>query len=96
VYVSRPLFIEEHGLRLLLEQRGTGVELSRSAYEAGDWANAVGTAWVKGREAKAVKLERESKGEMRKDEDVCTMASRIHDWVWEWWATKQQSREVNC
>ena len=29
VYVSRPLFIEGHRLRLLLERDGVGVELSR-------------------------------------------------------------------
>ncbi|CAA7266883.1 unnamed protein product [Cyclocybe aegerita] len=48
VYVSRPLFIEEHGLRLLLEREGVGVELSRQAYEAGDWGIAVSEALIKG------------------------------------------------
>lgn len=50
--VSRPLFIEEHGLRLLLSQEGVGEELSRAAYEAGDWASAVLSAYENGRMAK--------------------------------------------
>ncbi|KAF8969229.1 transmembrane amino acid transporter protein-domain-containing protein [Flammula alnicola] len=52
VYVSRPLFIEEHGLRLLLDQEGVGVELSRQSYEAGDWASAVKEALTQGEKAK--------------------------------------------
>ncbi|KAJ7822078.1 hypothetical protein B0H14DRAFT_1325836 [Mycena olivaceomarginata] len=52
VYVSRPLFIEEHGLRRLLDHDGVGVELSRESYEAGDWAGAIETAWRNGKEAK--------------------------------------------
>lgn len=55
VYVSRPLFIEEHGLRLLLEQEGVGVELSRQSYEAGDWASAVEEAFARGEDMKARK-----------------------------------------
>lgn len=62
VYVSRPLFIEEHGLRLLLEEEGTGVELSRAAYEMGDWAGAVSDAWTRGGAAKALKHALESNG----------------------------------
>ncbi|KAM0791885.1 hypothetical protein ACM66B_004140 [Microbotryomycetes sp. NB124-2] len=37
VYVPRPLFIEEFGLRRLMQQRGTCVELSRTDFEAGRW-----------------------------------------------------------
>ncbi|KAG6832797.1 hypothetical protein H0H92_009415 [Tricholoma furcatifolium] len=50
--LSRPLFIEEHGLRLLLDKEGVGAELSRQSYEAGDWACAVEDAWARGRGAK--------------------------------------------
>lgn len=42
--VSRPLFIEEHGLRLLLDQEGVGVEMSRQSYEAGDWSEKISEA----------------------------------------------------
>uniref|UniRef100_A0A8H7Y3N0 Inositol hexakisphosphate-domain-containing protein n=1 Tax=Psilocybe cubensis TaxID=181762 RepID=A0A8H7Y3N0_PSICU len=55
VYVSRPLFIEEHGLRLLLDTEGVGVELSRQSYEAGNWAKAVAEAYVNGKPAKDAK-----------------------------------------
>lgn len=53
--VSRPLFIEEHGLRALLDQSGVGVELARTAYEDGDWAAAVSEALAKGASRKARK-----------------------------------------
>lgn len=50
--VSRPLFIEEHGLRLLLDQEGVGIEMKREEYEAGDWAGKVSEAWEKGGQRK--------------------------------------------
>ncbi|KAK0223507.1 hypothetical protein IW262DRAFT_1367365 [Armillaria fumosa] len=62
VYVSRPLFIEEHGLRLLLDNEGVGVELSRDSYEAGEWAHAVQDAFLKGRAAKIKKREEMAAG----------------------------------
>ena len=47
VYVPRPLFIEEHGLRLFLEREGVGVELERVKYEVSEWAEAeIGRAHV--------------------------------------------------
>ncbi|KAF9466587.1 transmembrane amino acid transporter protein-domain-containing protein [Collybia nuda] len=55
VYVSRPLFIEEHGLRHLLTKEGVGVELLRQSYEAGDWADVVEEAWARGRDSKRKK-----------------------------------------
>jgi hypothetical protein len=59
--VSRPLFVEEHGLRLLLERDGVGVELGRLAYEEGDWAAKVKEAWELGRQAKERKRQDEGK-----------------------------------
>ncbi|KAG7451356.1 uncharacterized protein BT62DRAFT_978168 [Guyanagaster necrorhizus] len=55
VYVSRSLFIEEHGLRLILNSEGVGVELSRGSYEAGEWPHAVQDAFIKGQTAKIKK-----------------------------------------
>jgi hypothetical protein len=83
--VSRPLFIEEHGLRLLLDREGVGVELSRQSYEAGDWAGAVEEAWAKGRESKWQKREI-GVGE-RSQEHGRQMARMIVDWVREWQET---------
>ena len=69
--VSRPLFIEEHGLRLLLDEEGTGVELSRAAYEQGDWAGAVDEAYTRGAASKALKRALESRvGSGRKEDTV--------------------------
>ncbi|KAF9526354.1 hypothetical protein CPB83DRAFT_817170 [Crepidotus variabilis] len=76
VYVSRPLFIEEHGLRLLLSQEGTGVELSREGYEAGDWATAVEKAYLWGRDAKAEKLKAASQEIHTEDNWVDNTASK--------------------
>lgn len=89
--MSRPLFIEEHGLRLLLDTEGVGVELSRQSYEAGDWSCAVAEAYAKGKEAKNTKREimgGEGLGVDRdgRDREGKALAGRVLDWVKEWWA----------
>ncbi|KAK0469503.1 uncharacterized protein EV420DRAFT_1494846 [Desarmillaria tabescens] len=87
VYVSRPLFIEEHGLRLLLDNEGVGVELSRDSYEAGEWAHAVQDAFLKGQAAKIKKRE-----EMAAGVGINTraaqgkkMAASVVEWVNDCW-----------
>lgn len=80
--VSRPLFVEEHGLRLLLEREGVGVEMSRDAYEAGEWASAVSDAWRAGAKRK---LERRA-GKHAPDRRAQgqKMARDVIAWVNEW------------
>ena len=80
--VSRPLFIEEHGLRLLLERDGVGVELSRESYEAGEWADAVQEAYTRGKDAKERKRAEGETGKRAKEGR--TMASLLINWVHEW------------
>jgi L-arabinokinase len=41
VYVPRPQFIEEQGLLKLMKDQGSAVELTREAFEAGQWADAI-------------------------------------------------------
>ncbi|KAI8059125.1 hypothetical protein BC940DRAFT_314371 [Gongronella butleri] len=41
VYVPRPQFIEEYGLRKLMVDQGSAVELDRHDFEAGRWADAI-------------------------------------------------------
>ena len=82
--VPRPLFIEEHGLRLYLEQEGVGVELSRTQYEMGEWADAVEEAYTRGREAKARKRQVGETG--RRAEEGREMARYVVDWVGRWQA----------
>ncbi|RPD68439.1 hypothetical protein L226DRAFT_540699 [Lentinus tigrinus ALCF2SS1-7] len=84
VYVPRPLFIEEHGLRLYLEQEGVGVELSRTQYEMGEWADAVEEAYRKGLEAKARKRQVGETG--KRAEEGREMAQYVVDWVGRWQA----------
>ncbi|KAK0480195.1 hypothetical protein IW261DRAFT_1476648 [Armillaria novae-zelandiae] len=87
VYVSRPLFIEEHGLRLLLDNEGVGVELSRDSYEAGEWAHAVQDAFLKGRAAKIKKREEMAAGvgvDMHAAQGK-KMAASVVTWVNECW-----------
>ncbi|KAG7089308.1 hypothetical protein E1B28_011004 [Marasmius oreades] len=63
VFVPRPLFIEEHGLKLLLQESGVpDVELTREEYEKGDWAAKVYEAWTKGKEGKRQKRVEEGSG----------------------------------
>lgn len=82
VYVPRPLFVEEHGLRLLLQREGAGVELERVKYEVGEWAEAVEEAWMRGREAKARKRREGETG--RRTEEGREMARIVVDWVGRW------------
>ncbi|PCH42345.1 hypothetical protein WOLCODRAFT_72480 [Wolfiporia cocos MD-104 SS10] len=93
VYVPRPLFIEEHGLRLLLDTEGVGVELSRTSYEMGEWADAVEEAWQKGKAAKERKREEGETG--RRKEEGRKMAKDLVEWVerWEAAANKTVSEE---
>ena len=79
MYVPRPLFIEEHGLRLYLEKEGVGVELSRSAYEAGDWAAAVQEAYDKGRDKKIQKRAVGETGQLAAEGR--RKAAELIDWV---------------
>jgi hypothetical protein len=80
--VSRPLFVEENGLRLLLEREGVGVEMSRDAYEAGEWTSAVSDAWRAGAKRK---LERRAgkHGPDRRAQGL-KMARDVITWVNEW------------
>ncbi|KAG6919206.1 hypothetical protein DXG01_008504 [Tephrocybe rancida] len=90
VYVSRPLFIEEHGLRLLLDREGVGIELSRQSYEAGDWAVAVEEAYVRGREAKETKRANAQAGIGMDDKrkEGLNMARKVVAWTHDWWTVK--------
>ncbi|KAG6902827.1 hypothetical protein C0995_010712 [Termitomyces sp. Mi166 len=85
--VSRPLFIEEHGLRLLLDREGVGVELSRQSYEAGDWALAVEEAWTRGKGAKERKRVEASTGIGMDDKrkEGIDMARKVVSWTQDWW-----------
>lgn len=82
VYVPRPLFIEEHGLRRLLNSEGVGVELSREKYEDGDWAESVQEAWERGKEKKAWKRRVGENGERRREGEG--IAKELVGWVQEW------------
>lgn len=84
--MPRPLFIEEHGLRLLLEKEGVGVELSRTSYEMGEWADAVEEAWLKGKNSKKQKRAEGENG-MRGVQGR-GMAKYLVDWLQRWKATE--------
>ncbi|KAI5118143.1 hypothetical protein M0805_001742 [Coniferiporia weirii] len=82
VFVPRPLFVEEHGLKRLLTQEGVGVELSCERYEAGDWATHVRIAWEAGRAMKEHKRKVGENGERRRQGEK--MARELVEWVREW------------
>lgn len=50
--VPRPLFVEEFGLKRLMETRGTCLSMSRADFEAGRWASLVLQAYEMGKEKK--------------------------------------------
>ncbi|KAK7031204.1 hypothetical protein VNI00_013620 [Paramarasmius palmivorus] len=63
VFVPRPLFIEEHGLKLLLRESGVpGVELLREEYENGEWSHKILEAWMRGQEGKEERRREEEEG----------------------------------
>jgi len=84
--VSRPLFVEEHGLRLLLDKEGVGMELSRKAYEAGEWSSAVAQAYAKGRLMKETKRLNMSAGidVDKREKEVNQLAKDVINWFKEW------------
>jgi hypothetical protein len=82
--VSRPLFVEEQGLRLLLEREGVGVEMSRDAYEAGEWASTVSDAWRAGAQRKSER--RAGKHVLDRRAQGLQMARDVVTWVNEWTA----------
>ncbi|GJE96266.1 hypothetical protein PsYK624_124600 [Phanerochaete sordida] len=84
VYVPRPLFIEEHGLRMLLARDGVGIELSRTAYESGEWAGAVEKAYHLGKEKKQRKRDEGETGLRAKEGRE--MAEMLVGWVQKWQA----------
>jgi hypothetical protein len=90
--VSRPLFIEEHGLRLLLEREGVGVEMTRDEYEAGEWACAVSEAWNAGGQRK---LERRAgmHAPDRRGQGL-QMARDVVTWVNEWVAASNLTKHT--
>ncbi|GAA6014112.1 hypothetical protein JCM11491_004108 [Sporobolomyces phaffii] len=52
VYVPRPLFVEEFGLKRLMATRGVALELARTDFEAGRWQLHIDEAYERGRDAK--------------------------------------------
>lgn len=50
--VPRPLFVEEFGLKRLMQARGVALELDRTDFEAGRWEFHIAEAWERGFEAK--------------------------------------------
>jgi hypothetical protein len=90
--VSRPLFIEEHGLRLLLEREGVGVEMTRDEYEAGEWACAVSEAWNAGGQRKSERRagmhapDRRGQG--------LQMARDVVTWINEWVAASNLTKHT--
>ena len=88
------MFVEEHGLRLLLERDGVGVELSREDYEGGNWATAVESAWNSGSEAKHRKRLEGETG--KRQEQVREMGRRVVDWItdWKWKCAEQRVDEA--
>ena len=90
--VSRPLFIEEHGLRLLMDREGTGIELSRQKYEAGDWSSAVTEAFINGQDMKKKKRFEMANGigVDKGEQEGKKLAGTVTDWVKAWWNASEE------
>jgi hypothetical protein len=81
--VPRPLIVEEHGLRELMETSGVGVLLPQSQYELGDWASKIEEAYEKGKHLKAEKR-RQGWSDVRKRQ-ADEMAVGLVGWVESWY-----------
>ncbi|KAH6913141.1 hypothetical protein BKA70DRAFT_1384105 [Coprinopsis sp. MPI-PUGE-AT-0042] len=92
VYVSRPLFVEEHGLRLLLDRDGFGLELSRSSYEMGDWAAAILEAYENG---KPLKEKRRLQDPADSVNQISDLAQEVMHWVGHW-SHEVRAAEERC
>lgn len=83
VYVPRPFFVEEHGLRELMESSGVGVLLPQERYELGDWAGKIEEAYEKGKFMKAMKRQQGWSDIRKREADL--MARELVGWVSEWY-----------
>jgi hypothetical protein len=69
-------------LRLLLEQDGVGVELSRQSYESGNWAIAIEDAYLKGHDTKTRQRKEGETG--KRAQEGSEMAQGLIRWVEQW------------
>ncbi|GAA5864419.1 hypothetical protein JCM3774_002785 [Rhodotorula dairenensis] len=80
IFVPRPLFVEEFGLKRLMQARGTSLELARSDFEAGRWEFHIEEAYELGRaakeEARRTGFVDEGAGRVIRDEIERFMAAR--------------------
>lgn len=79
--VPRPAILEEMGLKLLLDQSGVGIEISREKYESGDWADLVEEAWEKGRKAKEERRVLGVEGRERRMREAGIFAGDVVKWI---------------
>lgn len=69
------------GLKLLLDQSGVGIEISREKYESGDWADLVEEAWEKGRKAKEERRVLGVEGRERRMREAGVFAGDVVKWI---------------
>lgn len=79
--MPRPAILEEMGLKLLLDQSGVGIEISREKYESGDWADLVEEAWEKGQKAKEDRRKLGVEGRQRRMKEAAVFAGEVVDWM---------------
>jgi len=82
--VPRPLIVEEHGLRHLMENQGVGVLLSQESYEFGDWASKIQEAYEKGKFLKSMKRKMGWDDGRKRAADQ--LAKDLVSWLDEWWS----------
>ena len=71
------------GLKLLLDQSGVGLSISRENYESGDWADLIEEAWERGKEAKERRRELGTKVRDERIEEGREFARGIVGWIGE-------------
>lgn len=82
--VPRPLFVEEFGLKRLMEASGTALPMTRADFEAGNWAKLIEQAYELGREKRQKHVEefkkRVSSG-IKEDSAACIIAKEVEKFM---------------
>jgi hypothetical protein len=84
--VPRPLFVEEFGLKRLMEASGTALPMTRADFEAGNWAKLIEEAYHLGKEKRRRHVEgfekRVSSG-LKEDSAACIIAKEVEKFMLE-------------
>lgn len=84
--MPRPLFVEEFGLKRLMEAQGTALPMTRADFEAGNWAKLIEQAYELGKEKRSrhiEQFERRMSSGVKEDSAACIIAKEVEKFMLE-------------